>query len=282
MRLPWQLRIVAKLVLSRMPISYDWWKWLGLFKHGAMDDPAYAEGVFLNHFERSGMSSRSGPVCMECGPGDSLFSALVANAHGASRYWLVDSGDFATRDMTRYDAMLLHLARRGLPLPPAATASLDALLAHCGARYLTGGLASLREVRTASVDLIWSHAVLEHVRKRDFDETLGEMRRILHPAGVASHRIDLHDHLGGTLNNLRLSETLWESEWMARSGFYTNRLRYSDLIARFAAAGFAVEILGVERWPAPSTPRRSLAVPFRLLPEEELLISAFDVLLRPS
>jgi SAM-dependent methyltransferase len=218
---------------------------------------------------------------LELGPGDSLFSAMLAKAHGAGLCWLVDTGDFAVRDLAAYRAMARHLTACGLASPAMDDIrSLEDLLARCGARYLTDGVASLRQIPTGSVDFVWSQAVLEHVRRRDFDAMLAETRRILRPGGLCSHRIDLQDHLGGALNNLRFSERLWESDWFARSGFYTNRLRFGELVERCRRAGFAVETREVERWPRLPTPRERLAAPFRDLPDDELRVLGCDLILR--
>jgi SAM-dependent methyltransferase len=279
--IPWYAKIAAKLVLARLPVDYRRWKKLGLFEHGHMEDPSYGEGVFLRHFDRSGLVGRQGFAFLEIGPGDSLFSALLGRAHGAGEVWLVDVGDFAARDPAAYRGMARHLAAKGLPVPPdAALASVEGMLDACRARYLVEGLASLRQIPSASLDLIWSQAVLEHIRRRDFDALLDECRRLLRPGAVMSHRIDLQDHLAHALNNLRFSERAWEAEWMARSGFYTNRLRFGDLIERFRRAGFVVEHVEPTRWAALPTPRRRLAAPFRDLPDEDLLVRGFDVVLR--
>lgn len=96
-----------------------------------------------------------------------------------------------------------------------------------------------------SIDFIWSQAVLEHIRKSEFLDTMLELHRILRPNGVCSHVVDLKDHLGGALNNLRFSEKLWESNFMASSGFYTNRIRYSEMLDIFHQAGFSVEVVNV-------------------------------------
>ena len=68
---------------------------------------------------------------------------------------------------------------------------------------------------------------------------------------------------------------------MADSGFYTNRIRYSDMLDRFANAGFQVEVVGADRWDRLPTSKRSMAKEFRSLPDHELCVSGFDVLLRP-
>jgi len=73
--LPWQLKIAAKIVLSRLPLSYRAWSRLRLFRHGAMDDPSSALEIFREHFNRSGIAR--GFTMLELGPGDSLASAVT-------------------------------------------------------------------------------------------------------------------------------------------------------------------------------------------------------------
>jgi SAM-dependent methyltransferase len=154
-------------------------------------------------------------------------------------------------------------------------------LERCDADYLTDGIESLRRLTDASVDVVvWSHAVLEHVRRHQVDETLRETPRVLRAGGFAPHRIDLRDHFAEALDNLRFSDRVWESRAMASSGFYTNRLRSSQLIASFERAGFVVEEIDAQRWPATPTPRRKLAAHFRNLSEEDLRTAELDVLLR--
>lgn len=133
----------------------------------------------------------------------------------------------------------------------------------------------------ASVDFIWSQAVLEHIRRAEFPEFMAETRRVLKPEGVCSHRIDLKDHLGGSLHNLRFFEAVWESRFMSDSGFYTNRLRYGELLDIFRAAGFAVHVTDRREWNAPPIRRDKLAEPFRGLSEDDLSVSEFGVVLRP-
>lgn len=281
--IPWHVKIAAKLVLSRLPVGYSIWSKLNLFAHGAMRKPDYAYGVFRQHFERSHFSRKEGGfVAMEVGPGDSLLSAIVAAAHGASGCYLIDTGSFATVDLTVYRDMAGYLRLRNLPVPAMdKVSSLEGVLESCNAVYGTQGLRSLRDIPSESVDFVWSQAVLEHIRRHELLDTMRELRRVLRPGGICSHRIDLKDHLGGALNNMRFATNLWESDWMARSGFYTNRLRYSEMIELFRQAGFAVEVVATGRWDAVPTLRTSMAKEFRGLSDEDLLVKEFDVLLRP-
>lgn len=279
---PWWAKILTKIVLSRLPVGYDAWRKLRLFRHGAMDAADYAKSVFL--FHRASAEER-GPlphdfVSLELGPGDSLFGALIARASGSSRAFAVDAGRFAGTDLSRYQELARSLGC-DQTLALSAT-SLDEFLALNRISYLTDGLGSLQSLPDGSVDFIWSHATLEHVPRPQFRPMLHEMRRLLRPTGMMSHTIDLADHLGGALNNLRFSENVWESRLFRTSGFYTNRLRYHEILNAFAESGFSTDINRVKRWAELPTPLRALARDFRAIPVDELLILGFHVTAWPG
>src|SRR3954451_4881125 len=96
---PWWARIGAKLVLSRLPAGYEQWRKLNLFAHGSMDRSDYVLRVFRQHFAQAGDFNDREFVALEIGPGDSISSALVARAHGATQVHLVDAGMYATQDI---------------------------------------------------------------------------------------------------------------------------------------------------------------------------------------
>ena len=62
MTAPWWVRIAAKLILSRLPVSYRSFARLGLFRHGRMHDPSYALGTFSRHFDRAGSAASAHPA----------------------------------------------------------------------------------------------------------------------------------------------------------------------------------------------------------------------------
>lgn len=281
--IPWWGRIGIKLALSRVPAGYQLWRRLRIFRHGEMHDPAYALGVFRAHFAHARIPAGAPFVALELGPGDSLASAVIAAAHGATCTYLVDVGAFASRDLRIYRALCGYLRQQGLQPPHLDSVhDLDGLLRACRASYGTRGLASLAEIPPATVDFAWSHAVLEHVRRDQFADFAREMRRIMRCGGVCSHQVDLQDHLGGALNNLRIPSRWWEAEWMARSGFYTNRLRMPDIIRTFEASGFTVHTLATTCWESLPTPLDALAPEFRNCAVVDLLVKSFTVSLSPA
>lgn len=278
---PWWAKIGAKIVLSRLPVSYDGWRTLGVFRHGAMRDAGYAIDVFVRHFSRAESLLPTGFVALELGPGDSLASALVARAHGACATYLVDAGAFASRaEIEPYNDLCRVLEHRGRPVPGAPFTSVSEMLDRVGAMYLTGGLSSLRSLPTGRVDFVFSQAVLEHVALDEFDATTGELYRVQRDGGVSSHRVDLQDHLAHSLNSLRFSRGVWESRLFSASGFYTNRLRAHQIVEAFTRAGYEVLARDDDRWAALPLPAGKLHRDFAALPRSELLVRAVDLLAR--
>jgi len=280
---PWFVKIPAKIILSRLPVGWRRWQRLNLFRAGAMDTPEYAFNTFKKHFEASGLTSLGGCTVLELGPGNSLLTALYAHVWGATKSWLVDSEPLASEDTSIFTRAERMLSECNLPAAGVEAApSLNAVLEKLNATYLTQGLTSLRSIPDQEIDFFFSNAVLEHVRLAEFADLAKEMRRVLKPAGVASHQIDFRDHLQNGLNNLRFSTRTWESEFMARSGFYTNRLTWPAMKKLFEEAGFAVELVSAERWSDHlPTPQSSMAIPFRNLPAEELMVMSAHAVLRP-
>ena len=280
--IPWPAKMLAKMVLSKIPISYRSWNRLGIFKHGAMLDPSYAYSKFMTHYGRVDFPRKGKDfVTLELGPGDSLHSALIAQTVGASQTYLVDVGCYALCPADCCQIMAKYLRQmegddRGL----AGNPSSDERLSSAGATYLTHGLKSLADIPNGSVDFIWSEAVLEHIRLDEFDSLMRQLKRILRPDGVCSHHVDLKDHLGGYLNHLRFSQSTWESDLFHNSGFYTNRLRFSEMLEIFQTVGFSVDNVTVQRWPTIPFQRSSLDSRFSLMTDEELCVSGFDVILR--
>lgn len=279
--IPWWGKIGLKLILARVPLSYRGFARMGVFRHGSMDSADYALSVFRRHQAHAPDAPWVG---VEIGPGDTVFSAPLARFHGCRKLWLVDSGDYADKDLGLYREMartLAHDASVAGLLDACSAIDFAGLLADCGATYLTDGVSSLASIETASVDLVWSHAVLEHVRVADFPRLCQEMYRILRPGGQASHVVDFKDHLAGGLNNLRIPSALWELDWFAQdSGFYTNRLRCNAMRAMFVAAGFEVRLLLEKRWDQPPLARSQLAPEFRDIDQQDLLVSDGHFLLR--
>ncbi len=289
--LPWWFRIGVKVALAALPIPYSLWKRFRVFELGRMDDAQYAFNAFVEYANAAGIldaSSKAPKIAtdgkafnvVELGPGDSLFTAVIAKALGASRTWLIDSGPFATTPLSSYSELSKFISQQDLPLPfEGRPSTLAELLSRCESEYLTDGVASLSHIPSGTVNFCFSNAVLEHVPRSDVGTLARELSRLLTPGGISIHRVDLSDHLGGGLNHLRFSEKLWESNLFRRSGFYTNRLGFGELLQHFRAAGFECSVSRVVRWDTLPTPRKSMDPFFRQKSDDDLLVMGFDVVL---
>jgi hypothetical protein len=62
------------------------------------------------------------------------------------------------------------------------------------------------------------------------------------PNGIGSHHTAFGDIFGGKLNDLRFNARIWEFSLVANSGFYTNRIRFTELLQLFRETGFVPQV----------------------------------------
>ena len=168
----WFLKIILKILVSRLPIPYAFWKVIGFFKHGKMDSCEYAIKIFDLHFYRAFPKKVPQKLkILELGPGDSIASAIIGYSYGVSFTYLVDVDNFATKDLNFYKRLISILKDKGFKTPNISEAkSVEDLLKSCNGIYLTKGLSSLKSIESNSINFVWSHSVLEHIRKYQFFE----------------------------------------------------------------------------------------------------------------
>jgi len=263
-------------------MGYAFWQKIGLFRHGKMDEASYVQNNFVEYcsFANLNPMDLKGKTILELGPGDSIATALIASSYGAKTI-LLDAGSYAINDISVYKSLANELIVRGVNLPNIdQVQTMNELLNKCNAKYLTNGLKDFFEIKDDSIDLIVSQAVLEHIRKNEFKNLFRECSRVLKLSGVSVHSVDLKDHLNKALNNLRFTDKFWEFDFIANSGFYTNRIRYSEMIKIFEKSGFTTKVIKKNKWTELPTPREHLAYPFNLMNDDELLVSDFTVVLK--
>ena len=204
----WALKIILKIIFSRLNIPYSVWKNFNIFKHGQMESFEYSRKIFEGHFrDMSKVNKIDNPIIMEIGPGDSLFSMVYSRKYSNEKFYFIDVGNFATKNLNLYFQLQKNLEKENLEVKNLVKPFKDFvdLLCFYNTEYLTSGLESLKEIDDNSVDYIFSHSVLEHVRKYELNALIKEMYRVLKPNGVISHNINYKDHLDDSLNNLRFS-----------------------------------------------------------------------------
>ena len=264
------------LAASLTPFSYEQIRARFTGFRGKMADPLYAEQVFGYHLDRFRTWQGGGPegAYLELGPGGSLASGILARRAGFDSSVLIDARDCAIRDLAFYRRLAL-----GAPSLTEFSDFNDFTSRH-SIVYLTKGLNSLMSLASASISFSSSQDVLEHIRQAEFDATLRELFRVHRPDTVSSHRIDFKDHLAGSLNHLRFPSRIWEHRLFPSRGFYTNRLRYSQIKRSFLQAGFEILDETIFRWEEAPLAAHRLAPEFLGLAKDDLLVHRWDVVLR--
>ena len=278
----WILKIISKIIISRFQLVKRIFVFLGFFKLGNMNSYEYSFKIFsLHNKEYRSLVSKSNKVLLELGPGLTVTTALLAKAYGFKEIYLVDVGYFAKTDLTFYKIITNKLSKKGIKVPDISKAkTFDEMLKLCNAKYLVNGLDSLKRIPTNSIDFVFSHSVFEHIRKKELSTTLKELNRFMKKGGIASHVIDYQDHLGGGLNNLRFNDELWELDFIANSGFYTNRIPAIEMHQLFNQYGFKTIKENFGKWPSLPISRKSLSNKFKKYTNDELINRTSSILLR--
>jgi hypothetical protein len=268
---PWYIKLGIKLIRGLLPINYNIFAKLGFFRHGKMDSTAYALDVFKKHFPNALNLPKVPFVFLEIGPGDSLFSRIIAASKGAKKSYLIDNGNFVSKDISNYLKLIEELY--GIDyLKNININTLDDIKRHFNIHYMTQGLDSLKSITNDVVDISFSNACFEHVSCSQVPQYFKELKRVSRVNSFSSHCVDFKDHLSYSLNNLRFSKLFWESDLVKKSGIYTNRMRFSDMKVAIEQAGFNCQVSHVEKWDALPTDMSKLHSDFQTYKLEDLLV----------
>jgi SAM-dependent methyltransferase len=113
-------------------------------------------------------------------------------------------------------------------------------------QYRAPADASKTGLPDASVDVVFSNSVLEHVPGPVIDDCFREAHRIIKPGRIVFHSVNCGDHYAyvdrkiSQLHYLRYSEDAWQ-KWN-NAFLYQNRLRAEDFTRMAKKAGFTIEI----------------------------------------
>lgn len=246
---------------------------------GGTDTAAYCYGVWLKHLTLLWAHGlRTIPDTMaELGPGDSLGTGLAALLSGVNHYYALDVVHYAhtprnlvifdelvalfqrraarpTKGWPDYDAYLdaslfpSHILTRSvleMALAPERIAAIRAALVDPGLdtdritiRYMVPWNEAA-VIRPATVDLILSHSVLEHIV--DLEDTYCACALWLRPGGWMSHQIDFTaHHLAHVWNDhWTYPDWLWQIV-MGKRSFHLNRQPSSHHLQLLGANGFEI------------------------------------------
>jgi hypothetical protein len=271
-QLRWQSAL--KGVITYIPLFNRW----SNSQAGSPVGARYFYSVWLRHLVKvaSVRPTFSINVVAELGPGDALGIGICALLSGAQRYIGLDRIAFGLRadNLSLLDE-LASLFKKQTPIPDdrempgvypkledyrfpyhlitkdtldftLSDQRLERLRSLLQGNYLNTELFSYvapwnseNTLNPASVDLLISQAVLEHVD--DIEGAYDAMHDWLKPSGVMSHRIDYTSH-GITrdwFGHWTISPRLWRIV-RGRRSYLINRMPHSSHIAALKANGFSI------------------------------------------
>lgn len=180
-------------------------------------------GIFLklqSALEPQGFVIKGSDV-VEIGPGDNFLLALCFLAFGARSALLVDRFKFASHEK-HFEECLLLLDRLA---EQYAVPRVDAQELLSRVSYVAPSLIDGRD--TASHDLIYSHAVLEHIA--DLPTSFSTWHALLRPGGIMVHDVDFRSHgvfVSNELDFMTFSRLTW---WLMSSNRgLINRIRWDE------------------------------------------------------
>jgi len=211
----------------------------------------YGFSVFETHARHLPEGRVKGLSVLEIGPGDNIVTALLFLVRGAQRVVLLDADDLPPGGpagvlnelKSRLDAEERRALGRLVRRRGGGIAFDESRLCLLPRRRADGDGLGLAE----EFDMIYSHAVLEHVR--DLDACFRNMAAALKRGGMMSHVVDLRDHRFGDAHPLRFlcyPGWVWESASSNRACF-TNRRRLRDYEETLRRAGLELRNLVVTR-----------------------------------
>jgi len=218
--------------------------------------------LMMGHLRASGIALK-GATLLEMGTGWYPTFPFCLYLAGAARIYTVDLNPHLKPEMTAAlaDRLQAHApliakesGRTDAEVDLAQLALVSALREGASIEAATKGVvqyqapadASKTGLADASVDVVFSNSVLEHVPAMVIEACFAEAKRILKPGGIIFHSVNCGDHYAyvdkgiDQLHYLQYSDSQWR-KWN-NDFLYQNRLRAVDFTDMAKAAGFAIEI----------------------------------------
>lgn len=168
-----------------------------------------------------------GKIMLELGPGGSVGLGLLAISDGLKKYYAIDSNDHLYFDK----AMMMYQKLLGK--------NVDVQKKFKKIEIFPLNNKNGYDIADNSVDLIYSCAVLEHVK--DLDGCFKEMSRVIKKGGLMSHQVDLRDHIFSqkSLFFLLIPDKVFNL-FFYNTGEWVNRIRWSEYKRMFKMHGFKI------------------------------------------
>jgi SAM-dependent methyltransferase len=198
-------------------------------------------------------ADRANLHCYEFGAGWDLIGPIAMWAMGIEHQTVVDISPHVKLELVNdtIERFAHHGSRleQGLGAPLRApeakpVASPGELATRFGIAYLAPQDARALPLADHTVDFVSSTFTLEHIPHADIAAILRETRRVMAPDGVLSSLIDMQDHYNYVDSTVSVYNYLrypaWRWRFLNPSLQWQNRLRHSQYLGLFDAAGFEV------------------------------------------
>lgn len=254
----WWLKCIGQRILSHVPAGHRLNAlWRARQRTTALNRDLLDQGLRYVRTLRSLGFELEGRMALEVGPGWTPVMACILRLAGCRKVVLCDTTRHLTPDLLRatlrqvrgaadFLAAELGLTRADVEaiLPHPAAPDFPGMLAASGFEYRAPYVLEQAEDLAGSVDLVATHAVLEHVPGPRLLPLLRAMRRVLRPGGLTIHFIDHMDHWHhfdpgiSPINFLKFPPWWWTV--LNSPLAYQNRLRSTQHLAYIRDAGFEV------------------------------------------
>jgi len=292
----WRAKVLLQFILAHLPggerINYLLQRLAGSYS------PDKVEMRVITRVRKLAQLGKTVPLAgaevAEIGTGWDAISALVFHLSGAKVIHTYDNVAHLREEQMRAALRILEsraaevAAEAGLDKETLLEAvrrlqqakGLPELLDLAGIHYVAPGDATRTRLPDASVDLVYSHDVLEHVPPEVMAALAKEARRILRPGGAAMHQIATGDHYATASNGLSQVHFLKYPRWLwgllvENRISYHNRLREKQIVAIFERSGGQARVLShvVHDRDVEAARRMRVAKEFAGLTPEELAVS---------
>jgi SAM-dependent methyltransferase len=298
----WRIKAAIQAGLARMPGGASFNDFLQRTLGGRRDPARHIDSkveedwlVHVAHLRELGCEL-AGAKMVEIGTGWAPVLPLCFFVATASRCRSYDLSRHLSWPLTRAAVARLerHLPRLGDAVGAKESAvrgrwetlqsarSLAELLDRAAIEYHAPADATATDLPPASVDLVFSNSVLEHVPPAVLDGLMQEARRILRPSGLVLHGVNCGDHYAyfdGSITPIHYLR-FTTAEWQRYNNdlLFQNRLRPRDFLAAARRAGLKIVLHH-------QTPRQTLlarlgelpiAPEFADYPPEELCSTSID------
>lgn len=296
----WRFRLAVRTALHFLPFKYHLrkLKWsLSKNPFPQTPDVLYRGLSFIAKMEKNGFTFTDSTV-LEIGPGWEPTIPILLFLKGCGTIMLFDVHRLLNPITLRHS---LHNAKQfagdiadSMKIPKQELVAklngidpdnLSNALNQLNVQYHAPADASDTALDANSIDLIFSHTVLEHIPPAVLEAIFSEAHRILRPGGKMCHLIDNSDHWAHYDKNITFVNflTFEESTWRfigINPLDYQNRLRYYEYVSLFTRHSFTIEQSDytVDEKSLHFIKTHALCRKYRDVPAEELAKTAITII----